>query len=153
MTLVGIRAGSLHAIAWWAGGVVAGIILMVILGTIAVQVFSPGAMATQGGGIAYIVVLLPFFIYLGSVAAAWAIAMGYWFFPGHRHFASLQGVGLVGSLLLSLLCARALAPVFNFLLRGLEDNLLSLGILAIISGILGAIGFYIFLRWSVNYLL
>jgi len=111
---------SLWAIPLVLLGAIAGAILIPLSGTFWLQTLHPSTFESQGGGIGFIAVILPFFAYSGSVAGACLVAM----LSGLR--GSYPGLGIafviasLGTVILSGLLPVAIATIP--LLSGLTAN-------------------------------
>jgi hypothetical protein len=115
---------SLGAIPLVLLGAIAGAILIPLSGTFWLQVLHPSTFESQGGGIGFIAVILPFFAYSGCVAGASLVAMlsG---FRGNYPMGIAFVVASLGTVILSGLLPVAIATIP--LLSGLAANNTSQG--------------------------
>lgn len=131
---------SLWAIPLVLLGAIAGAILIPLSGTFWLQTLHPSTFESQGGGIGFIAVILPFFAYSGSVAGACLVAM----LSGLRGSYPSLGIAFIvaslGTVILSGLLPVAIATLP--LLSGLTTNNTSQsdGFDTVVGLAIGAIG-------------
>jgi hypothetical protein len=143
------KGSSLLALLWMGLGMMAGAVLMPMVGTLWASIFSPDMFESQGGGILYIAIFLPFCIFLGMVTGAWSVAMGFWLQAGSANLALAQILGLVGSILLAGLLPWPVGLLLLPLLKAVQDNAIVLGTVAIADGILSAVVTQGLMAWLV----
>lgn len=136
--LAWMKSRIVQSMLWVFGGSLGGGMLMPILGTIWLQIFYRGQMASQGGGIAYLVILLPFFIYSGLVTGAWAMALSYEMRPRTASVTASQVFVWLSSILIGSVLPGMLLWILGSLRGRSQDNITGLIIIAIINGIVSA---------------
>ena len=126
--LVLVRGSFPWSVLVWVLGTGLGAVLVVLSGTFWVQLLLPDTFESQGGGIAFLVAYLPFFVISGLFVGAWSVAWGYFLAPSPANLWWFQGVGLLGSAVLGGLLPGAMAALLSKMLQPLavydpESNL------------------------------
>jgi len=145
--VAGIKAASLLAVVWVLAGLGIGLVLMPLSGTLWLQLLAPTTLESQGGGIGYLVAILPFLVYSGGITGAWSVAVGYWRWAGQPNFQMWQGIALVGSLTLGGVLPGALLWLMNLFVSAGTDKLTPLVLVAIANGVLSPLMMHSVLHW------
>lgn len=137
-----VKSPSLLSLVFVVAGMLGGLIIMPLSGTFWLQLLMRSTFESQGGGIGFIAVLLPFFAFSGGVAGAWAIAISYGYWGRSPQLLLFQAVGWLLSMILGGLLPVAIAripwPSTSISLSSHGGNLTWLGLIAIANGILSA---------------
>jgi hypothetical protein len=139
--LAWLKSQTPFALIWVLLGLIVGLLIVPTTGTLWLQQWSPDLFESQAGGIGYLVAVLPFLAYSGSIMGAWSIAIGYWWL-GPGHFVFWQSLGLATTLSTGgLLPLAVVSPLIRGMVsdagdRGGEIQISWVLILAIANGIL-----------------
>lgn len=97
-------------------------VLGLVLGVLMLQIFAPETFESQGGGILFLVFLLPVLIGSGLLIGVWSVAWGYWFGAAQHNFFLWQGVGLLGSSAVGTVVPLILGLIFSTIAHGVVPD-------------------------------
>jgi MFS family permease len=130
-----IKSPALLSILAVLVGAIAGAMLIPLWATLWLQKFQRSLFESQGGGIAYIAIVLPFFVGTGGIAGAWLVAAFYWRGMANSGSGGFPVIAVLCTLGLTVLIPWTIAAIPELPCTQSNSNDRWLALLAIVTGI------------------